>query len=77
MTRWVRTFAGWSPDGPEEADRLLAAELDAVRGWPIEPIRRLVSNSHATPTSSTIYLAETRAIVLAHPNPFPEIRVFP
>lgn len=76
MAGAVRTFAAWAHD-PEEARRLLAVQLDADRAWPVEPIRYLASTDHAVPDARTIFLAETRAIVLRNPNPFPPIRVFP
>lgn len=83
---WIRTFASWAPVDERDVG---AAQRDAVNGLlrqlseagavPIAGrIELSLGGARPYPPAphARILLAEARAIVLRHPNPFPRIRLF-
>lgn len=91
--RWEQTLAAWSRcthaamlegDGvldhaKEHAlvtlDRIVAENI----AYPIGPVELMVADQHADlfTRRDVVVLAEVRALILKHPNPFPELELFP
>lgn len=90
MTDWIRTFGAWAPAaadprsilaGYSAAAERLELELELAGAEALEPIdfrvveRGVTFGDPELDGPPVALLAEVRAIVLRHPNPFPELRL--
>lgn len=72
---WSRPVAAWSEADPADALDRLDAHLAANRMAAIAPIDLHMTQAFFGEGPCT-YLAETRALRLAHPCPFPRLDLF-
>lgn len=83
--RWVTRYAGWSSasfgddrsrsEALERAEVSVCVQLHRDGGVMVEKPSFLVSRA-AWGESGEVVVAEVRAILLRHPNPFPPMRLF-
>lgn len=88
---WIRTFAAWAPAVPDDERSILAGytaaagRLDEILedegAEALGPIdfraveNRPIFDDPELDAPRLVLLAEVRAIILRHPNPFPELRL--